>query len=50
MRKYAQYAAAVAGAVLVLAFFLWATTSAMNECRTNDVDSCNQIAKLFTVG
>ena len=53
MRKYAQYAAAVAGAVLVLAVFLWATTSAMNECRTSELpysDFCYQIAKLFTVG
>ena len=50
MRAYARYAAAVDAALLVLAVFLWAATSGMNECRTNDVDSCNQIAKLFTVG
>jgi hypothetical protein len=53
MRKYAQYAAAVAGALFVLAVMLWANRSAVNQCRTSELPYfvfCDQIAKQFIVG
>jgi hypothetical protein len=51
MRKYAQYAAAVAGVLFFLAVVLWANTSAVNECRKSELPYsvlCDQIAKQFT--
>jgi hypothetical protein len=53
MRKYAQYAAAVASILFVFAIILWANRSAADLCRTSELPYfglCDQIAKQFTVG
>lgn len=46
MRKYAQCAAAVAGALFVLAVMLWVETSAVDQCRRSELP-CDEIAKQY---
>jgi hypothetical protein len=53
MRKYAQYAAAIAGALVLLAVILWANRSGIDQCRKSQLPYsafCDQIAKQFTTG